>query len=53
MVVTCITFGWLAVAAFMESSNIPTAEWIRGKTVVVTGLVKINHLRFNGLSSAA
>ena len=35
MVVTHATFGLLAVAAFLVSSNMSTADWIRGKTVIV------------------
>ena len=28
-------FGLLVVAAFLVSSNIPIADWIRGETVIV------------------
>ena len=35
MVIKCVTFGLLAVAAILESSNIPTADRIRGETVIV------------------
>ena len=35
MVVPCVTFGLLAVSAFLESSNIPTADWVRGEAVII------------------
>ena len=41
MVVTHTTFGLLAVATFLELSNMPTADWIRGETVNV---VKVDDL---------
>ena len=31
-----ITFGLLVVAAFLESSNMHTADWIGGKNVILT-----------------
>ena len=34
-VVTCATFGLLAVAAYLKSSNMPTADFISGETVIV------------------
>ena len=44
-VVAHITFALLADTTFLESSNMPIADWIRGKTVIVTGQIKINYLR--------
>ena len=35
MVVTCTTFGFLIVTAFLESSNMLTADYIRGETIIV------------------
>ena len=35
MVVTSVTFGLLAVAALLYSSNIPTSVWIRGEGVII------------------
>ena len=43
-VIACITFVFLVVITFLESSNMPTAHLIRCKTVIVTGLVKIYDL---------
>ena len=43
-IVACITFGLLVTAAFLGSSNMLIADWIRGKTVIVIGLAKIEHL---------
>ena len=34
-VVTCASFGLLAVTVFLESSNMSTADLIRGETVIV------------------
>ena len=35
MVITHVTFGLLAVAAILESNNMPTADRIRGERVIV------------------
>ena len=35
---------YIAVAAFLESSNMPTADWTRGKTVIVVKEVIIHFL---------
>ena len=35
MVVTCAKVGLLVIATFLESSNMPTADSIRGETVIV------------------
>ena len=34
-IVTNATFGLLIVAAFLVSSNMPTADLIRGETIIV------------------
>ena len=34
-VVTHVTFGFLAAATFLLSSNMLTTDWIRGVTVIV------------------
>ena len=34
-IVTCTIFGLLAVAAFLVSSNMPIADWIRDEAVIV------------------
>ena len=35
MIVTCTAFSLLVAAAFLESSNMPTADWIRDETLIV------------------
>ena len=34
-VVTHVTYGLLAVVAFLESSKMPTADWRRGETAII------------------